>query len=83
MHSPACMTTRQAARRRTPFDQNVAATMIRHGNYAYQKQSIAWDPTIASDWPPFAPDAPPEAFDDANLARRPAGYRYLHGVDPQ
>lgn len=33
-------------------------------------------------WPPFDPSAPPDAFDDENVARIPAGYRYVHGVDP-
>lgn len=33
-------------------------------------------------WPPFDPSAPADALDDENLARIPAGYRYLHGVDP-
>ena len=33
-------------------------------------------------WPPFDPAAPPGAFNDANISRIPAGYRYVHHVDP-
>ena len=33
-------------------------------------------------WPPFDPASPPGAFNDANLCRIPAGYRYIHGADP-
>jgi hypothetical protein len=33
-------------------------------------------------WPPFDPASPPGAFNDANLCGIPAGYRYVHGVDP-
>ena len=33
-------------------------------------------------WPPFDPASPPGALNDANLCRIPAGYRYVHGVDP-
>ena len=34
------------------------------------------------DWPPFDPASPPGDFNDANLSRIPAGYRYVHGSDP-
>jgi hypothetical protein len=33
-------------------------------------------------WPPFDPSSPPGAFDNTNLAKIPAGYRYVNGVDP-
>ena len=33
-------------------------------------------------WPAFDPALPPGAFNDANLCRIPAGYRYVHGADP-
>jgi hypothetical protein len=33
-------------------------------------------------WPPFDPASPPGAFNDANLSRIPAGYRYVNGIDP-
>jgi hypothetical protein len=33
-------------------------------------------------WPPFDPSAPPGGFDNTTLARIPAGYRYVHSVDP-
>ena len=33
-------------------------------------------------WPPFDPASPPGEFNDANLSRIPAGYRFVHGVDP-
>ncbi len=29
-----------------PFDSNVSATIIRHGNYDYASNSTVWDPTI-------------------------------------
>ena len=83
------------------LDLNVAATLLRHGNYDYFDQAIVWDPAISEHtlpdslfrsgkpsffgslaWPPFDPAAPPGAFDDTNLARIPAGYRYLNGTDP-
>lgn len=83
------------------LDLNVAATMIRHGNYDYFNRNIRWDDTITQRglpnslfrsnkpgffgslaWPPFDPASPPGVIDDSNVARIPAGYRYLHGVDP-
>jgi hypothetical protein len=33
-------------------------------------------------WPPFDPASPPGAFNDANISRIPAGYRYINGIDP-
>ena len=33
-------------------------------------------------WPPFDPASPPGPFNDANISRIPAGYRYVHGTDP-
>ena len=33
-------------------------------------------------WPPFDPASPPGAFNDSNISRIPAGYRYVHGTDP-
>ena len=33
-------------------------------------------------WPPFDPADPPGPFNDSNLCRIPAGYRYVHGHDP-
>jgi len=32
-------------------------------------------------WPPFDPANPPGAFNDANVCRIPAGYKYVHGKD--
>lgn len=32
-------------------------------------------------WPPFDPASPPGAFNDSNLCRIPAGYRFVHGAD--
>jgi hypothetical protein len=40
----------------------------------------AWFGSLA--WPPFDPASPPGAFDNASLAKIPAGYRYVNGVDP-
>jgi hypothetical protein len=34
-------------------------------------------------WPPFDPAYPPGAFNDSNLCKIPAGYRFVHGTDPQ
>ena len=83
------------------LDLNVAATLLRHGNYDYFHRAIVWDPAIASRaipnslfrssapeyfgklaWPPFDPASPPGEFNDANLSRIPAGYRFVNGVDP-
>lgn len=33
-------------------------------------------------WPPFDPASPPGAFNNANLSRIPAGYRFVNGFDP-
>jgi hypothetical protein len=33
-------------------------------------------------WPPFDPISPPGAFNDANISKIPAGYRYVNGIDP-
>jgi hypothetical protein len=33
-------------------------------------------------WPPFDPASPPGSFNDANISRIPAGYRFVHGTDP-
>jgi hypothetical protein len=33
-------------------------------------------------WPPFDPAVPPGAFNDSNISRIPAGYRFVHGTDP-
>ncbi len=33
-------------------------------------------------WPPFDPAAPPGAFNESNLSRLPAGFRFVHGTDP-
>lgn len=33
-------------------------------------------------WPPLDPTSPPGAFNDENLCKIPAGYRYVHGKDP-
>ena len=83
------------------LDLNVAATLLRHGNYDYFHRSMVWDPAIASRaipaslfrssapayfgklaWPPFDPASPPGDFNDTNLSRIPAGYRFVNGVDP-
>jgi len=32
-------------------------------------------------WPPFDPASPPGAFNDSNVSRIPAGYRFVHGAD--
>jgi hypothetical protein len=33
-------------------------------------------------WPPIDPASPPGEFDDSNISRIPAGYRFVHGSDP-
>jgi hypothetical protein len=33
-------------------------------------------------WPPFDPANPPTEFNDENISRIPAGYRFVHGSDP-
>lgn len=33
-------------------------------------------------WPPFDPASPPGAFNNTNLCKIPAGYRYVNGIDP-
>lgn len=33
-------------------------------------------------WPPFDPASPPGVFNDSNLCKIPAGYRFVHGADP-
>lgn len=33
-------------------------------------------------WPPFDPASPPGDFNDSNLCKIPAGYRFVHGADP-
>jgi len=33
-------------------------------------------------WPPFDPANPPDGFNDENISRIPAGYRFIHGTDP-
>lgn len=33
-------------------------------------------------WPPFDPANPPDSFNDENISRIPAGYRFIYGVDP-
>jgi hypothetical protein len=33
-------------------------------------------------WPPCDPASPPGAFNDSNISRIPAGYRFVHGTDP-
>jgi hypothetical protein len=40
----------------------------------------AWFGNLA--WPPFDPASPPGAFNNANLSKIPAGYRYVNGIDP-
>lgn len=83
------------------LDLNVAATILRHGNYDYFNQAVVWDPAIPQQslpdslfrtgkpaffgslaWPPFHPSAPPGGVDDSTIALIPAGYRWVHGVEP-
>jgi hypothetical protein len=33
-------------------------------------------------WPPFEPSTPPGVYNDENLSRIPAGYRFVYGYDP-
>ena len=33
-------------------------------------------------WPPFDPSTPPGTFNDENISRIPAGYRFVNGFDP-
>lgn len=49
------------------------------GSY-FRSSKPDWFGSLA--WPPFDPAAPPGAFNDSNLCRIPAGYRYIHGSDP-
>jgi hypothetical protein len=49
-------------------------------NSYFRTSKPAWFGNLA--WPPFDPASPPGAFNDSNLCRIPAGYRYVHGTDP-
>jgi hypothetical protein len=79
------------------LDLNVRATILRHGNFDYFNNVIVWDPGISDhtlpnslylaskpsyfgflQWPPIDP-ANPGAVTPESI---PAGYRYVHGVDP-
>ena len=78
------------------LDTNVEATLLRHGNYDYATKSVVWDKSISDQaipnslylankpswfgnlaWPAFDPMNPNPALDLI-----PAGYRYMHGVNP-
>jgi hypothetical protein len=58
------------------------ATISDHAipNSFFRTSKPAWFGNLA--WPPFDPASPPGAFNDSNLCRIPAGYRYVHGMDP-
>jgi Pectate lyase superfamily protein len=79
------------------IDLDVAATTLRLGNYYYYSGNIPSDESLGTQtlpnslylssqpswfgtltWPPFDPTAPGTPTYDTI----PAGYRYLHGVDP-
>ncbi len=49
-------------------------------NSYYLAAAPSWFGSLT--WPPIDPASPPGAFNDANIARIPAGYRYVNGVDP-
>jgi hypothetical protein len=49
------------------------------GSY-FRTSKPDWFGSLA--WPPFDPASPPGAFNDSNLCRIPAGYRFVHGSDP-
>jgi PKD repeat protein len=78
-------------------DLNVAATLLRHGNYDFFNHAIVWDGAIADHnipnsyylaakpawfgdraWPPIDPTN----AGSLTIEAIPAGYRYVHGVDP-
>jgi len=58
------------------------STIADHGipNSYYRAVKPAFFGTLA--WPPFDPASPPGAFNNANISRIPAGYRYVNGIDP-
>jgi hypothetical protein len=58
------------------------ATISDHAipNSYFRTSKPAWFGSLA--WPPFDPASPPGAFNDSNICRIPAGYRYVHGMDP-
>ena len=49
-------------------------------NSYFRSSKPAWFGNLA--WPPFDPANPPGAFNESNICRIPAGYRYVHGKDP-
>lgn len=78
-------------------DSQVAATLIRHGNYDYKNAAIVWDASnpdhavpaslYYSSKPAYFGNRPWPAFDHENpgaaaVTNIPAGYRYVNGVDP-
>jgi hypothetical protein len=74
------------------FDTNVAATLLRKGNYDYVNNARDTSDTITNSYylvakPGWFGDLTWPAFDPASPGtpaptQIPAGYRYVHGVDP-
>ncbi|MEP7109884.1 MAG: glycosyl hydrolase family 28-related protein, partial [Ferruginibacter sp.] len=46
----------------------------------FRRSKPAWFGKLS--WPPFDPASPPGEFSDKNISLIPAGYRFIHGVDP-
>src|SRR6185437_11393668 len=60
------------------WDPNISDHSIPNSYFRTSKPSFFGSLT----WPPFDPANPPGAFNDTNISRIPAGYRYVHGIDP-
>jgi hypothetical protein len=54
-------------------DHTIPASYFRSGKPSYFANLT---------WPPFDPASPPGYFNDSNISRIPAGYRFVHGADP-
>lgn len=60
------------------WDPNISDHSIPNSYYLTSKPSYFG--SLA--WPPIDPASPPGAFNDTNISKIPAGYRYVNGVDP-
>jgi len=60
------------------WDSNISDHNIPNSYYLTAKPS--WFGNLA--WPPISPTSPPGAFDNTNITRIPAGYRYVNNTDP-
>jgi PKD repeat protein len=80
------------------YDRNVTNTMILHGNWDSKTKSQIWSPSISDRnlpnslylsskpawfgnlvWPPFDPA---KGYSNLDFSSIPAGYRFIHGIDP-